>query len=330
MTIFALALCVPLLAPRAEPTQTSEPKPLELEATIPLPDVAGRIDHLALDAAREHLFVAALGNDTLELVDLKKAERAKSFAGHAEAQGVVFVAKHDALVVSNGEGQGCDVYDAAKLEIARRVELGPDADNLRYDAARDLVWAAHGEGALSAFEPASGKVVATLKCAGHVESFQLETKSAHVFANVPGARHVAVIDREASKVVATWVIDAAQANFPMALDEERSRLFVGCRVPGRLVVLDTTTGKTVTDVDMSGDVDDLFLDPARKRLYAICGAGYVDVFDVSKPDAPERTTRFTTRAGARTGLFVPERSKLYVAVPKHADLVAEVRVLLVR
>jgi hypothetical protein len=297
---------------------------LKLERTIALPDVAGRIDHLALDAQRKHLFIAALGNDTLELVDLAEGKRTKSFGGHKEPQAVAYLTLHDRLVVSNGEGQGCDVYDADKLAIVQKIELGADADNVRYDQAHDRVWVAHGDGKLSAFDAPTGKVEATVQCAGHVESFQLENSGARIFANVPGAEHVAVIDREQQKIIATWPL-TAHANFPMAFAESRALLFIGCRSPARLLVLDASSGKQLAEVELSGDVDDLFFDEARSRLYAICGEGFVDVFDVAS-EKPQRTAHVATRAGARTGQWDPDQSRLFVAVPQREGASAELRV----
>ena len=94
----------------------------------------------------------------------------------------------------------------------------------------------------------------------------------------------------------------------MALDEANHRLFVGCRLPSKLVVLDTESGKVIAKIDISGDSDEVFYDSKRHRIYAICGAGKIDTAD-----------------GARTGLFVPERDTLFVAVPHRGSQQAEVR-----
>ena len=146
-----------------------------------------------------------------------------------------------------------------------------------------------------------------------------------MFVNVPGARQVAVVDREKREVVATWPLGAVKGNFPIALDEERHRVYVGCRTPARLLAYDTEAGKLVADLDVSGDVDDVFVDAAADRLYLVCGEGYVDVVQRGKGDAIERVGRVATRPGARTGLFVPATRTLYVAVPKTGDRAAEVR-----
>src|SRR5262245_41522641 len=115
---------------------------------IELPGVEGRIDHLAVDLARERAFVAALGNDSLEVVDLKAGTRHGTIAGLSEPQGVVYLADVDRIVVANGGNGACDVFDGATLERLASVEVGDDADNLRYDAAAKRVYVAYGKGAL--------------------------------------------------------------------------------------------------------------------------------------------------------------------------------------
>ncbi len=146
----------------------------------------------------------------------------------------------------------------------------------------------------------------------------------------PTARQVTVIDREKREVIATWKTDGALGNFPMALDETNQRLFIGCRVPAKLVVLDTKSGRTVTSIGISGDPDEIFFDSKRHRLYAICGAGKIDVIEQTDASSYKTVARIDTADGARTGLFVPDRDNLFVAVPHHGSQAAEIRCYRVR
>src|SRR5207247_11220524 len=86
------------------------------------------------------------------------------------------------------------------------------------------------------------------------------------------------------KFVAKRKSDLALANFPMALDEANHRLVVGCRLPSKLVVLNTDSGAVIAKIDVSGDCDDLFYDTKRHRVYAICGAGKIDIIDQTDPN----------------------------------------------
>jgi DNA-binding beta-propeller fold protein YncE len=301
-------------------------EPLALVRTIDLPRVEGRIDHLAYDAAGQRLFVAALGNNTVEVVDVKAGVHVKSLPGFREPQGIAVVPDARVFAVANGQGEGLQLLSAEDYKPGRMIRLGDDSDNVRYDASTKRVYVGFGSGAIAAITPTDGTVIGQAKLAGHPESFQLERTGPRMFVNVPTADHIAVIDRATMKVVATWPVVTAKSNFPMALDEANHRLFVGCRRPAKMLVFDTTSGKQVASVDIVGDTDDLFYDAARNRVYVGGGEGYIDVFQRPDADHLNRIAHLATAAGARTSLFVPDQSRWYLAVPHRGSQKAEIRV----
>lgn len=310
-----------VLSGLAQPSQPG----LSLVKTIELPAVEGRIDHLAFDAERGRLFLAALGNNSVEVLDTQTGSHLKHLAGYQEPQGIAFLPDARAVVIANGQGSGAQMIDANDYRSLRTIALGDDADNVRYDAAAKRVYVGYGGGALAAIDPAAGRVAGRVALAGHPESFQLESGGSRIYVNVPSANQIAVLDRQAMRVVATWPVSAAKANFPMALDEEGKRLFVGCRRPAVVLVYDTGSGKQVASFPIVGDTDDLFYDAARRRLYVTGGDGFVDVFSTDAPRY-DRLARIGTAAGARTSLFVKQQSRLYVAIPHRGNQRASVQV----
>ena len=306
--------------------QASPQTPLTLVGAIDLPRVEGRIDHLAVDLAAQRLYVAALGNNTVEVLDVKSNTHVKSLPGFREPQGIAVVPDGKLVAVANGQGEGVQFIDAADFHPVRAVRLGDDSDNVRYDAAAHRVFVGFGAGALASVTPGDGKLLGEAKLAGHPESFQLERSGSRVFVNVPDANQIAVVDRTAMKVAATWPVVTAKANFPMALDEANHHVFIGCRRPAKVLVYDTTTGKESGSFDIVGDTDDLFFDAARKRLYVSGGEGFVDVLQEQGAGRLARVAHIATAAGARTSLFVPEQSRLYLAVPHRGTQKAEIRI----
>ena len=298
---------------------------LELKQTIPLPGVEGRIDHFDLDAAGERLFVCALGNNTVEVLDLRKGERVHSLSGLGSPQGLVYAPELNRLLVANDKDGLCNIYDAKSWRLIGTVDFQDDADNVRYDSATEQIYVGFGNGGIGVINAAAGKRTGAIKLAAHPEAFELERHGRRIFVNVPNAGQVAVIDRDKGEVIATWKPDGVSANFPMALDETSHRLFIACRNPSRLVVLNTDSGDTVTTVDISGDADEVFYDAKRGRLYAICGEGYVDTIEQTDSDHYKRTARVPTATGARTGLFLAERDDLFIAVPHRGPQSAEIR-----
>jgi DNA-binding beta-propeller fold protein YncE len=297
----------------------------KLKQTIPLPGVEGRIDHFAFDPAGERLFVCALGNNTAEVLDLHKGQRIHSITGLGAPQGIAYIPELDRIFVANDKGGICKMYDGKSFRPVGELNFKDDADNIRYDEATKKIYIGFGSGGIAIVSAPDGKQIASIKLSAHPEAFALEKQGKRIFVNVPDARHVAVIDREKGEVINNWGTDLALANFPMALDEANHRLFVGCRLPSRLVVLNTDSGDVVAKINISGDSDDVFYDSKRHRIYAICGAGKIDIIEQTDPKTYKALTKVDTANGARTGLFVPERDTLFVAVPHRGPQQAEIR-----
>jgi DNA-binding beta-propeller fold protein YncE len=283
--------------------------PLALERTIPLKDVRGRIDHLAIDVAHRRVFVAELGDGSVEAIDLASGASLGRITGLREPQGLVYLPARDELAVASGGDGSVRFYRTGDLALAGQVEVGGDADNLRIDASGRIV-VGYGAGALAVIDPTTRKVVATLPLPVHPEGFRL--RNGTVFVNLPDAGKIAVGELGTGKITATWR-GAYGLNFPMAIDAAQTRLAVAYRLPARLQLLDTATGAPALDRPTCGDADDVFFDDARHRVYVTCGAGAVDVVDLTQP---QRSVRVVTRGGARTGLYVPEIDRLLVAAPE--------------
>ena len=296
---------------------------LEHAATIEMRGVTGRIDHLAVDAARQRLFVAALGNGTLEVLDLARDRREKSLRGFREPQGIGYVAEHDRLYIANGGG-GVDILDGASLSVVKRLEGLDDADNVRNDPRSGSVIVGYGSGALRLIDAKTGAARGEISLSGHPESFQLEHNGPRIFVNVPTARRVVLVDRLKREVVTTWPVPA-EANFPMALDERGRRLFVGARSPAVLLVYDIDQGELLARLPIGADTDDIFFDARHRLVYVLCGEGRVDVVR-TEGDRYAVVERVTTAPRARTGLFVAEQERLYVAAPANGSAPARVLV----
>jgi YVTN family beta-propeller protein len=300
--------------------------PLRLAQTIPMPGVEGRIDHLSADLKGQRVFVAALGNNSLEVIDVAQGKRAKSIPGLKEPQGVVYIPDLDQIIVANGDDGTVRTIDAKSFMTVSTLMVGGDADNVRYDSGTGRIVVGYGDGALAFLDPKVHKVLGTTKLAAHPESFQLEKSRPRIYVNVPNANHIAVVDSSKQTVITTWPVGQFRANFPMALDEANHRLFVGTRNPAKLVVFDTESGKQIIALDISGDTDDVFFDQENKRIYVSAGDGHIDVFGQSAADHYQPITKINTASGARTSLFVPDLHKLFLAVPHRGAQEAAIRV----
>jgi hypothetical protein len=316
-------LWLPLLATTLS---AGVPSALKLAKTILLPGVTGRFDHFALDLKGHRLYVAALGNNTLEAIDLAAGKRIQSVPGLGKPTGIWFLPDLNRLFVACGDDGNVRVFDAAMLRLMKTIPGLEDADNIRFDAKAGLIYVGYGSGSLAVIDPAKAENIGNIKLDGHPESFQLEKNGRRIFVNVPDAQHIAVVNRDRRVVEAKWPMTDIKANFPMALDEADHRLFVGCRNPPRLVAFDTESGKRVADIGISGDIDDLFYDAAVHCLYASCGEGFIDVIAQNDMGRYERIERIPTSPGARTAYLSPELNEFYLAVPERGAQKAEIRV----
>jgi YVTN family beta-propeller protein len=288
---------------------------LELIQTIPLKGGAGRFDHLALDAKGRRLFIANLSNNSLDVVDLADGKLARQIPDQKKIQGVAYVADLDRIFVGNGKDGVCNVFDGKTYALVHSIKLD-DADNVRYDPRTSSVYVTHAEDALSAIDPKTLQVKATIKLPGAPEAFQIDPSAPRLYINIPNPAQVVVIDTAKNEVVAKFPLTAAGANYALALDAKNGRVFVGCRKKPMVVVLDPKTGKEVAAIGIPADTDDLFYDAKRERLYAACGEGFLAVLQRQDADHFTVIDRIPTGKLARTCLFDAETGRLYLPVPR--------------
>jgi DNA-binding beta-propeller fold protein YncE len=301
--------------------------PLQLEEQIPVPSVAGRIDHFSADAKRKRLFVSALGNNSLEVIDVFAGRVVHSIKGLAQPQGPLYVPAVDKLYVANAEDGKVRVYDGATYTLRKTIDFGKDPDNMRYDEASKRVYVGFGEddGGIGMIDPKTDERVGDVyKTEGHPESFQVEAKGEHIFANVPDAGNVVESIDKKTGAVTKWPLKDLRGNYAMALNEDDHRLFTITRKTPMMVVLDTQTGKEVARIRAAGECDDVFFDPTRKRIYVIGGEGIISVFQQSDPDHYELVANVPSAVGIRTGYYYAKRDRFYVAVPAKGNEPAQV------
>jgi len=307
----AVFLAASLIWSATVTAQTAD-APLVLETKIPLGQVSGRIDHLAIDAKRQRLFVAELDNNSLGVVDLAAGKVLHTVAGLREPQGVAYVPFTDSVFVANAGDGSVHVLRGDDLAPIGRIELGEDADNVRVDTQRNRVLVGYGNGALAVIDPATRTKAADIRLKGHPESFQIDETGTKVFVNVPDARDIEIADL-ASQANRSLPTQGAGSNFPMAIDGEAHRVLVAFRSPPTLMALSSQDGRVVAKIETCGDADDVFVDAKRHRVYVSCGEGVVDVLEQREAEY-RRLARVPTVSGARTSLFVPELDRLFVAV----------------
>lgn len=338
----------------AEGSDSFTPAPaLRLTRTISLPGVGipskttgtaaipGRLDHLAYDETTGRLFVAALEQGSLEVIDLKKGKRIRRIEGLKKPQGIAVVRPAGCLVVACGDENGVHVYGLDDLVERAVTPVGQDADNVRTDGT-NLAYIAfgpdQGAGGLAVYDAAALKKVGQIPFASHPESFQFDLRpgSKRIFVNLPGKKRadndgsVAMVDRSTGQTLAMWHLEGAAQNFPMAIDAEHDRVFVATRKPAMLFCLDGQTGKVISKAPCVADSDDLYFDRMTGCVFVIGGGRRVgepaigaspgadaalDEFRVDSAGGITKVVSVATSPHARTGFLAPQRRAIYVVCP---------------
>ena len=310
--------------------------PLKLVQTIPLPNVKGRIDHLGLDLKRGRVYIAGLGNNTVEVVDIKAGKWIESLPGFRTPQGIWYVPSVDKVFAASGDDGTCRVFRGEDLKQLDSIQLAPGVNRIAYSPVRQQLYAGYGGkdagwdyGEIGIINPENDRVVGKVKVASHPAEILADNAGKNLYVAIYPAAKLQVIDIAKRNVVATWDLGDVHPG-DMAMDEATGRLFVGSKNPAVFVIYDYATGKQIARFPIIEGQDGVYFDNKLKRIYISggreLGSGAVEVIQQKSPDRYEELARVPTGPGAGTSLFVPELNRLYVVVPSNAQKEAEVMV----
>jgi DNA-binding beta-propeller fold protein YncE len=311
--------------------------PLKLVHTTPLPELKdGDFDHLLADVEGNRLFATAEENSKVLVFDLKTDKLLHTIADLKAPHSLLYRADLKKLFVVDGDLGEIKIYETESgvYKPAGSIKLREGADASSYDPSTKLFYVVNGgkdaklpNAYISILDVEAGKVVNEIKMdSDDIEGMAFENSGNRMFVNVRGKSTVEVFDRTSRELLATWPISQfGKNNTAIALDHGSHRLFVGARVPATLIVLDTDSGKVVAHYPAAAMVDDMSFDSQRKRIY-FAGSEFFDVFQEKDADHYDRIGHIPTSFRAKTGVFVPELNKFYLAVPHHEKQVSELRV----
>jgi DNA-binding beta-propeller fold protein YncE len=306
---------------------------LELVQTYQLSaDVKGSFDHLEVDLKRNRLFATPEDFKAVLVFDIGTGKLIHQIHGILRPHAVFYRADVDRLYVTDGGDGSAKVYDGGTYHRLAHIPLLKDADSVGYDISRHYLYIDNGGGdvgqhysMLSAIDTTTESKLVDIRIEGDtLEAMALDNYRPHIYVNDKATNQVVVIDRFRNSVIAKWPITLGKQNVAMALDEQRQRLFVGCR-SGQIVVLDSNTGKELQTLPIAGGIDDLVYDPITRRIYA-AAKGVIDVFE--QTDLNHYAFRGTVATGTngRTAKLVPQLNRLFVAIPQSTQQNARILV----
>ncbi len=324
---FDVALC---LALGALAVQAQTAPLLKLERKISLPEGTGKFDHFVYDAMHARLMIAATGNHSVEVLDLTTNKVAEILPGVGKPHGLAWIEDTATLYVADGAAGDLKRFKGSPLAPAGSIKLSDDADDMVYDAKTKLLYVGHGggdaqsPGRIAVIDTATNVLLSDLAVPSHPEGLELDPAHDRILANIAGSAAIAVIDGAAHTLSATWKLTRAQDNVPLAVDDEHQLLFVACRKPARLLVLDAGSGQELADLPADAGADDIFYDTQLRRIYLIAGSGVIDLYQVEESRNVRAAGVIPTSAGAKTGLLVPGLQTLFVGAPAVGDRAASI------
>jgi DNA-binding beta-propeller fold protein YncE len=324
-----------LFVPLAFSLQAQQKAPLKLVETIPLPGLKdGDFDHFAPDVDGHRLFLTAEENGKVQVLDTNTNKLIHTIEDLKAPHAILYRRDLKKLFIVDGDASAVKVYDSDSYRMTGEIKVAIDADSIAYDPDTNYMYVVTGGreahtpySLISVIDTNNSKKLRDIKInSNHVEAIVLEKSGPRMFCNITGQNAVGVLDRSKSTLTATWPLPAGnKQNVAMALDEANHRLFTVTRAPGKLIVLDSDSGKVIASLPAVGLVDDMSYDAQHKRIY-LAGDQSLDVFEQKDPDHYALLARIPGSFRAKTGILVPELNRYYLAVPHHENKDAEVRV----
>ena len=295
-----------------------EKAPLKLMATTPLPGFSGDFDHFGVDLKGNRLFLAAEDHKTVEVFDLKTGKPLHSITGFGQPHAIVYLPDSNKLIVTDGDDFGdVALVSGEDYEILETIKLPDGVDGAIFNPVNKYYYVESGgktEHQLNTIDTKTFKHVGDITLPGnHSEAMIIDRAGKKMYVNLTATSEVGVVDLETNKLTTRWPITEAKVQNSMALDEPNRRLFIATRMPPKFFVLDTENGKIVASLTCAPINDDMWFDVARKRIY-VTGSETTSVIAQRDADHYDTIAEVPTGFRAKTSLYIPSLSRLYVAV----------------
>ena len=345
-----LAILLCLWGAAAQRAQGQSNLPLKLVQYIQLPDAEGYLDHMAADVKGGRLFLPVEHQKGIEVIDVRTGKVVHTITGFGKfPRKTVYIPETNQIWVDDGDGT-CKVFSGESYELTKTIPLydpktPPDPslipDNGIYDPVAQRFYIAitfdylnratakqGATGSVAIVDTKTGTFLGDVKIdSTDPAGIEIDPSGTRMFVILGDKAQVAVIDLGTKKVTAAWPINDGPQPHTMSQDSVHHRLFIGSRVkpghlyePGKMVVMDSDTGKVVQVLDSVGGADEIQYDAVSRRIYLSGSTGVVDVFHQLDADHYELVAKVPTGALAKTGFLVPDWKRYYSAVPRHIVL----------
>jgi outer membrane protein assembly factor BamB len=259
----------------------------------------GGMDYITADE-KNHLLYVPRSTHTM-VVDAESGKVVADIPGQKHNHGVALVPSAGRGFITDGEG-AIVIFDLKTNAVLGSLKAHPDADGIIFDEASGLVLAVSGDDGLLMtikpdVDPKTGSIDPTIDLGGKPE-FLAADGAGKVYINLVDKNEVAVVDITARKVIAHWSVAPGGSPVGMSMDTKKRRLFIGCRNPQKLIVMNADDGKVLADLPIGAGVDATKFDSGQ--ALASCRDGKLAVAAENASGKFEIQQTVTTAVGAKT------------------------------
>jgi DNA-binding beta-propeller fold protein YncE len=271
----------------------------------------GGWDYVIVDPSAHRVYVSHATK--IVVADTETGRVVGEIADTPGVHGIALAPELGRGFTSNGRSNSSTIVDLKTLNPIGTVATGVNPDSIRYLPDRHEVWAFnHSGGSITAFDPMSARVIATIEVGGQLEEAVEDAAANRVYVNVEDKNAIAVVDTRAHKLLETWPLPACEGPTGLAFDARNHLLLSAC--DGKMIVTDSRSGKAVTSFSIGNQVDGNGFDPSTGLAFASSGTG---VLTIAHEDAPDKFTvvqTVKTQPSGRTMWLDPVSHRVYVPV----------------
>jgi len=304
------ALVTPFVQAQPSASAPSETRSYRVSQTFHVGGEGGW-DYLTVDPEHKLLYVPR-STHTMVL-DAKTGKTVADIPGQKRNHGVAIVPRAGRGFITDGTDASVTVFDLKTYAVLGKVKTAEDSDGVIYDPASGKVLVVCGDPGIMIpispdLDPATGKADPSVDLGGKPE-FLAADGQGKAYINLVDKDQVVVVDTKTMKVVNKWPTAPGGSPVGMSMDVAKRRLFIGCRKPQKLIVMNADDGKVLADLPIGTGVD---ATKFANDAFASCADGTLTVARETTPGRFEVVQTVQTPRGARTMGIDPTTHTLYL------------------
>jgi DNA-binding beta-propeller fold protein YncE len=288
----------------------------KLLGRYPIPGVGG-FDYVTLDSSARRLYVSH--GTQVEVLDADSGKLVGTILDTPGVHGAVIAPAFKHGFTSNGREDKVSMFDPSTLQLIKKIEVGKGPDGIYYDERTKRVFTNnHGSHDVTAIDAATGDVVGTVKVAGDGEQAVIG-RDGLIYLNSEDTAEVVVFDPKSLEVKNRFPIGVAKTPTGLAYDPKTNRLFIGCRVEPKMVVMDAASGKVINSYPIGKGVDFAGFDPSASLIFFSCGEGTLSIYREKSANEYEDAGAVKTQPSAKTMAFDPKTKRVFLPAAEYVE-----------